>query len=173
VHTDAASFSQDDDNRAAVVDMEDGVNFRWARIGIDGLLQRARQVRVRCWSSRFGVLSANYTLLESLSERADSSVRYSIVADAVYWSDELPPRDAIPGGTDDLRFVLRYRTSLILDSPDSSCEVKRDLGRHRSGIGSIVFSPDGRYLAGAEGSGAIKLWETRSWESVTLQAARE
>jgi hypothetical protein len=53
------------------------------------------------------------------SDRATLS--YSVLADALYWSDETPQVDDALAD-DLLRFLLRYRTTLILGRPDKALE---------------------------------------------------
>jgi hypothetical protein len=50
-----------------------------------------------------------------------ATVAYSLLADALYWSDEIPilPDDK---SDDVLRFLLRYRTTLILGKPNDALE---------------------------------------------------
>jgi hypothetical protein len=43
---------------------------------------------------------------------------YHVLADALFWEDEIPVGLEVFSG-DCLRFVLRYRTSLMLDAPES------------------------------------------------------
>src|SRR5262249_52039543 len=47
--------------------------------------------------------------------------RYHLLADAIYWSDELP--QCLPWLAENaLRLVIRYRTSLVLGKPDVRCD---------------------------------------------------
>jgi hypothetical protein len=52
----------------------------------------------------------------------EATALYSVVADALYWSDEIMKvEDTV---ADDLmRFLLRYRTTLILGQPNHALEV--------------------------------------------------
>jgi len=59
----------------------------------------------------------------------------------------------------------------VLDSRTG--EVRHRLGKHRRPISSIAFSPHDRFLATADESGVVKLWDTRSWESAPLQVERQ
>jgi hypothetical protein len=45
---------------------------------------------------------------------------YDLLSDAIYWSDELPSRDVLYrfDNWEVVRFVLRYRTTLSLGSPE-------------------------------------------------------
>jgi hypothetical protein len=47
-------------------------------------------------------------------------IKFHLLADAIYWTDEIPPDlDSFSGNC--LRFVLRFRTSLIVEQPDERC----------------------------------------------------
>lgn len=47
--------------------------------------------------------------------------RYHLLADALFWTDEIP-EGISEAGEDALRFILRYRTSLMLSNPQSEFE---------------------------------------------------
>lgn len=52
---------------------------------------------------------------------AKAALSYSVLADALYWSDEIPQFDDTVA--DDLvRFLLRYRTTLVLGHPQKALE---------------------------------------------------
>jgi len=53
----------------------------------------------------------------ALEQRSDARMCYHIMADGIYWDDEIPSGlDEFSG--DCLRFVIRYRTSMIMEKPD-------------------------------------------------------
>lgn len=57
-----------------------------------------------------------------VAKSAEATVCYSVLADALYWSDEIPEfEDAL--ADDLLRFLLRYRTTLLLGGPNPALEV--------------------------------------------------
>lgn len=58
-------------------------------------------------------------ILNSLPKRTESELGYDALADALYWSDELP-EEVIDGELDFgmLQKVLRFRMTLILAEPD-------------------------------------------------------
>jgi hypothetical protein len=71
------------------------------------------------------------------SERA--VVRYELLSGSLVWSDEFPK--GTKASTDCLRFVFRYRTSLILGEPDKPYEIFwNEAQRHFPDW--IGFSPD-------------------------------
>lgn len=48
--------------------------------------------------------------------------RYHLLADALFWTDEIP-EGISEVGEDALRFILRYRTSLLMSNPQSEFEL--------------------------------------------------
>jgi hypothetical protein len=55
--------------------------------------------------------------MESLKKRSGVKVEYHLLADAIYWQDEIP--QALPRFAENcLRCVLHFRTSLLLESPE-------------------------------------------------------
>jgi hypothetical protein len=57
-------------------------------------------------------------LMESLRPSPRARVHYHMLADALYWSDEFP-ESGLPWAVENyMRMVLRYRTTLLLGSPD-------------------------------------------------------
>jgi hypothetical protein len=57
--------------------------------------------------------------MRELKPAADASVFYELMSDALVWSDEIPDLDT--GAVRDfhcLRFVFRYRTTVIIGAPD-------------------------------------------------------
>lgn len=65
-------------------------------------------------------------LLTSLPYRDDATLTYDVMSDAIVWSDEIPDIHASSLRMRDLwclRPVLRYRTGLILGSPDTRFEL--------------------------------------------------
>jgi hypothetical protein len=57
-------------------------------------------------------------------------LRYHHFADAVYYSDECPPRSGARDEDDALRIVLRYRTSLVLGAADEQYRPTWEAARH-------------------------------------------
>jgi hypothetical protein len=73
-------------------------------------------------SQYLACLQALAAAMRRMTKSAGATVSYSVLADALYWSDELPRIDDVVA--DDLiRFLLRYRTTLILGRPDPALEV--------------------------------------------------
>ncbi len=59
--------------------------------------------------------------LNTLEFRDDAMLSYDVMSDALFWSDEIPFADGITLRVRDLwclRPVLRYRTSLIICTPE-------------------------------------------------------
>lgn len=59
-------------------------------------------------------------ILNEMELDDSASVSYSVLADGLFWSDEVPP-----GSIDCdeiLRYLFKYRTSIILGSPDGTLE---------------------------------------------------
>jgi hypothetical protein len=54
--------------------------------------------------------------MEGLERRADAHKFYDILSGAIIWSDELPK--SAPVSLDCLRFVLNYRTGLLIGQPE-------------------------------------------------------
>ena len=55
--------------------------------------------------------------MEALQRSSSGCISYHLLADALYWSDEIP--DQMNSFSENcLRLILRYRTTLILGSPD-------------------------------------------------------
>jgi hypothetical protein len=80
---------------------------------------------------------ASYLLAQKRSEQA--VVKYEMFSDSLIWSDE---RLSVPElNTDCLRFLFRYRTSLILGKPDERyADFWREGKRHFAGW--IGFAPE-------------------------------
>lgn len=56
--------------------------------------------------------------MNTLARSSRAQILYHILADAIYWSDEMPfPIEPLTENC--LRLVLRYRTTLILGVPDA------------------------------------------------------
>lgn len=61
--------------------------------------------------------------LESLAPKRCAKISYHLLADAIYWSDEFPAGELSDFGENCMRLVLRYRTSLILGTPEPQWEI--------------------------------------------------
>lgn len=63
-------------------------------------------------------------VMNQLWAASSSDPRYDIMSDGLFWDDELPPRSQRKPARvfQMLRFVFRYRTSLILGVPDKRFE---------------------------------------------------
>ena len=61
------------------------------------------------------------TMLEHQRKAMFPHVRYHVLADALYWSDELP-KGLEKDCENALRFVLRYRSSVIVGRPEVEYE---------------------------------------------------
>ena len=65
----------------------------------------------------FGEYKRMAPLMESMRRARRPQIRYHLLADAIYWSDEMPGSlESLSESC--LRFILRYRTTLILGTPD-------------------------------------------------------
>ena len=62
--------------------------------------------------------------LNRLRRRQDAQVSYDLLSDALVWSDEFPTVSALEFNErfSNIRFLFRYRTTLILQSPDEQYE---------------------------------------------------
>lgn len=70
--------------------------------------------------SLFYDLSRIAPLMESLKRKDNARVSYDILSGSLIWSDELPKSAHV--SLDCLRFVLKYRTGIIVDNPQPSFE---------------------------------------------------
>ena len=70
-------------------------------------------------------------LLEQLSRPGVAELRYDLLADAGYSTDELPPQERRKPrrAFQTFRFVLRYRTTLIVGQPDDRLREFWDCGK--------------------------------------------
>jgi hypothetical protein len=59
--------------------------------------------------------------MKRLQRSEHAVVRYELLSGSLVWSDEFPKGTKV--NTDCLRFLFRYRTSLILGEPDKPYEV--------------------------------------------------
>jgi hypothetical protein len=66
--------------------------------------------------SRLGEIA---TLMRALSRLPDAKMFYELLSDSLVWTDEIPEVSTEQvGGLRSLRFVFRYRTSLMLGTPE-------------------------------------------------------
>jgi hypothetical protein len=73
--------------------------------------------------TEFEQLSEIAPILDSLSTRTDAGCSYETMSDALVWGDEIPEEAHLnPEKFWVLRFLFRYRTSIILGRPDSRYE---------------------------------------------------
>jgi hypothetical protein len=77
--------------------------------------------------------------MKRLQRSEQPVVRYELLSGSLVWSDEFPKGTTV--NTDCLRFVLRYRTSLILGESDKPYEIFWDEAR-RHFPEWIGFAPD-------------------------------
>jgi hypothetical protein len=87
----------------------------------------------------FHDLSEIASSAERLEKRADARVFYELLSGSLVWSDELPM--TAPVRLDCLRFVLKYRTGLLIGEPQPSCEDFWEEARRRF-PNWIGFSPE-------------------------------
>lgn len=59
--------------------------------------------------------------MEAMAKRTDAAVFYDLLSGSIIWSDELPK--TAPVSLDCLRFVLKYRTGLLVGEPQPSLEL--------------------------------------------------
>jgi hypothetical protein len=59
-------------------------------------------------------------VMNTLTKSPDATISYDMLADALWWSDELPAIGTIPGDGC-LRPVVHYRTSVIINKPVPEC----------------------------------------------------
>jgi hypothetical protein len=59
--------------------------------------------------------------MEALKKEDDARAFYDLLSGSLVWSDELPKNGAV--SLDCLRFVLKYRTGLIVGEPQPSFEL--------------------------------------------------
>jgi len=78
--------------------------------------------------------------MEGLSKRENAEFGYHGLADAVYWDDEIP-NDLSEDADNGLRFILRYRTTVLLGEPDAQWARFWEKGK-ASFPDWIGFSPD-------------------------------
>ena len=57
----------------------------------------------------------------AMEKEDDAKVFYDVMSGSLIWTDELPKK--APASLDCLRFVLRYRTGLIVGDPEPSFEL--------------------------------------------------
>jgi hypothetical protein len=88
--------------------------------------------------SLFNDLSRIAPLMEAVERKDDSKVFYDALSGSLIWSDELPKSAAV--SLDCLRFVLRYRTGLIVGEPQPSFELfwRESIRRFPNWIGFSV-----------------------------------
>lgn len=66
--------------------------------------------------------------LNDTTPTADATLDYDLLADALVWSDEYPPpRMERLGDVTCIRVLLRYRTTILLGSPDESLKLYWDM----------------------------------------------
>ncbi len=66
-----------------------------------------------------GLLREIVDPMRSLTASPDAKMFYELLSDSLVWTDEIPEVDpAHVGGRRALRFVFRYRTSLMLGRPE-------------------------------------------------------
>lgn len=68
------------------------------------------------------------SVMESLKKKDTATLQYHPLADAVYWSDEVPS-DLGPEAEDALRFLLRYRTALLIGQPEDEWRCFWEVGK--------------------------------------------
>jgi hypothetical protein len=67
-------------------------------------------------TSRLGEIAS---LMRALARSPDAKMFYELLSDSLVWTDEIPEVTAdLVGGLRSLRFVFRYRTSLMLGTPE-------------------------------------------------------
>jgi hypothetical protein len=67
-------------------------------------------------SSRLGEIAGR---MRELAASADAKMFYELLSDSLMWTDEIPEiRAEDVGGLRSLRYVFRYRTSLMLGTPE-------------------------------------------------------
>jgi hypothetical protein len=71
--------------------------------------------------SLFHDLSKIAKSMEALHAKPDAKVFYDIFSGALYWTDEMPKGGDV--SSECLRFVLKYRTGLIVQEPEASFEL--------------------------------------------------
>jgi hypothetical protein len=69
----------------------------------------------------FHDLSRIATSMEHLTKKPDAKVFYDTLSGSIVWTDELPKSTAI--SLDCLRFVLKYRTGLLVGEPEPSFQL--------------------------------------------------
>jgi hypothetical protein len=70
----------------------------------------------RTGSSRLAEIVAP---MRELTRAPDAKMFYELLSDSLVWTDEIPEIDAARvGGLRSLRFVFRYRTGLMLGTPE-------------------------------------------------------
>jgi hypothetical protein len=59
-------------------------------------------------------------LMRALQRSSDAKMFYELLSDSLVWTDEIPEVEASQvGGLRALRFVFRYRTSMMLGTPEA------------------------------------------------------
>jgi len=87
----------------------------------------------------FHDLSEIASSMERLEKRADARLFFDVLSGSIMWSDELPK--AAPVSQDCLRFVLRFRTGLLVGEPEPRGERFWQEARRRF-PNWIGFSPE-------------------------------
>jgi hypothetical protein len=68
------------------------------------------------YASQLGEIAG---LMRALKRSPDAKMFYELLSDSLVWTDEIPEVSAAQvGGLRSLRFVFRYRTSLMLGIPE-------------------------------------------------------
>ncbi len=63
------------------------------------------------------LLTSMTPMLNTLSQQSDSSFEYQGVCDGLVWSDEIPVVSLSDQQEQVLRYLMQYRTSLIVEEP--------------------------------------------------------
>ncbi len=76
-------------------------------------------------------LSGITPLMSRLTRSPDATYFYDMLSGAIFWSDEFPDFRALRAVPDwhVIRYVLRYRTTLILEAPDEKMRYCWDRGQ--------------------------------------------
>jgi hypothetical protein len=77
----------------------------------------------------FHDLSRIAPFMEALEKSADAGMFYDLFSGSIVWTDELPK--SAPVSLDCLRFILRYRTALLVGEPEPSLELFWQEARRR------------------------------------------
>lgn len=86
-------------------------------------------------SNQYRIIKAQMIACET---RPEAVIKYHLLADAIYWTDEIPEKlDSFSENC--LRFVLRYRTTLLIGEPDEKWKMHWEVAKREFG-GWIGFS---------------------------------